>query len=96
MQVPRPPPTQAVNQDDRLLNYLKRVRLIASGQTQDLQRCQRDVDSVSSVTNIANNFMFAACVVRGPAAASCSRVSVLSRLVCGADWSGWCSIGMRR
>jgi len=62
-QVPRPPPTQAVNQDDRLLNYLKRVRLIASGQTQDLQRCQRDVDSVSSVTNIANNFMFAACVV---------------------------------
>jgi len=61
--VPRPTVTQAANEDDRLLNYLKRVRLIASGQTQDLQRCQKDVDAVSTVTNIANNFMFAACLV---------------------------------
>ena len=43
----------ALSHDDRLLNFLKRVRVLSSGHTHDLQRCQRDVNAVSHAVDAA-------------------------------------------
>jgi voltage-gated potassium channel Kch len=53
----------ALSHDDRLLNFLKRVRVLASGHTHDLQRCQKDVDAVCHAINTANDAMYVTLAV---------------------------------
>mmetsp|Transcript_24410 Transcript_24410/g.61773 ORF Transcript_24410/g.61773 Transcript_24410/m.61773 type:complete len:960 (-) Transcript_24410:329-3208(-) len=53
----------ALSHDDRLLNFLKRVRVLSSGHTHDLQRCQKDVDAVCHAINAANDAMYVTLAV---------------------------------
>ncbi|KAJ1486921.1 hypothetical protein T484DRAFT_1942419, partial [Baffinella frigidus] len=58
-----PPPQHAASLDDRLLIFLKRVRLLSSGQSNDLARCSADADAVSHVHSLANEALFATIFV---------------------------------
>jgi hypothetical protein len=47
----------ALSHDDRLLNFLKRVRVLSAGHAYDLRRCQKDADALHMAVNLANSVM---------------------------------------
>jgi len=53
----------ALSHDDRLLNFLKRVRVLSAGHTYDLRRCQKDSDALHIAVNLANSIMGATIAI---------------------------------